>query len=181
MRVLRDTVSAMVRPLIAPVIMAAALLLSAGAAGAHTAAPDSQIDAAPVASVAVTTVVAWPNGEILSAGAPPVPTLPLVLAAAIAVAGCASRRRLALALALLVAIVGVDAAVHSVHHLHDSDAAACALASGSMHPAAILSDGAVACVAPEPAHDARADGATPPPEVRPSRPDRGRAPPSSAA
>jgi hypothetical protein len=167
----------MVRPLIGS-LMAAALLLSAGAAGAHTATPDPQIDAAPVASVAVTTVAARPSVEILSTGAPPVPTLPLVLAAAVAVAGCASRRRLALALALLVAIVGADAAVHSVHHLHDSAAAAaCALASGSMH----ATDGAVACVAPEPAHDARADGATPPPEVRPSRPDRGRAPPSSAA
>jgi hypothetical protein len=171
----------MVRPLIGS-LMAAALLLSAGAAGAHTATPDPQIDAAPVASVAVTTVAARPSVEILSTGAPPVPTLPLVLAAAVAVAGCASRRRLALALALLVAIVGADAAVHSVHHLHDSAAAAaCALASGSMHAAAIMTDGAVACVAPEPAHDARADGATPPPEVRPSRPDRGRAPPSSAA
>src|SRR5436190_584406 len=104
------------------------------------------------------------------------------VAAVVALAVCGSRRRLALALALLSAVVGVDAAVHSVHHLNDPGAAAtCVLASGTTHAPAVLSDGVIVAVAPTLVRDAYADVAALRADVRSSRPDRGRAPPSSAA
>jgi len=104
------------------------------------------------------------------------------VAAVVALAVCGSRRRLALALALLSAVVGVDAAVHSVHHLNDPGAAAtCVLASGSTHAPAVLTDGVIVAVAPTLARDAYPDVAPIRADVRSSRPDRGRAPPSSAA
>ena len=83
---------------------------------------------------------------------------------------------------LLSAVVGVDAAVHSVHHLNDPGAAAtCVLASGTTHAPAVLSDGVIVAVAPTLVRDAYPDVAPIRADVRSSRPDRGRAPPSSAA
>ncbi|PYM85583.1 MAG: hypothetical protein DME13_10370 [Candidatus Rokuibacteriota bacterium] len=99
-----------------------------------------------------------------------------------AVAACASRRRVAIALVLLTAAVAVDGAVHSVHHLTDaSAAAACVLASSSTHAPAVLSDGAAVVVGPARAPEPSADLAPLRTAVRSPRPDRGRAPPSSAA
>ena len=108
--------------------------------------------------------------------------MPALVAAVAALTVCGSRRRLALALAVLSAVVGVDAAVHSVHHLNDPGAAAtCVLASGSTHAPAVLTDGVIVAVAPTLARDAYPDVAPIRADVRSSRPDRGRAPPSSAA
>ena len=172
----------MARPLLASLIAAAAFFLSAGAAGAHTGAPDARIDAVPASSAAVQALAKQPEVEIRHAGAPPATVLPILVAAAVAIGAGSSRRRLSLALALLSAVVGVDAAVHSVHHLHDPGAAAsCALASGSTHAPAVLSAGVAVAVAPEPAPEGRADAATRSLALRASRPDRGRAPPFSAA
>src|SRR5207247_1620396 len=53
----RGTVSAMVRPLLASLVAAAALLLSAGAAGAHTDAAGSEIATALVATPIVLPAV----------------------------------------------------------------------------------------------------------------------------
>lgn len=166
----------MVRPLVASLVAAAALLMSAGAAGAHTGAPGAQLSAEPLAPLAVLPAVD------LRAASPVAAPLPVLLAAAVVVVACASRRRTALALVLLTAVVGVDAAVHSVHHLNDPGAAAaCMLASSSTHAPAVLTDGAAVVAAPAPAPDAHADVAPIRAAVRFSRPDRGRAPPSSAA
>ena len=155
----------MVRPLLASLVAAAALLLSAGAAGAHTGAAGSEIATAPVATPIVLPAVD------LRAAVPASATVPALVAAVVALAVCGSRRRLALALALLSAVVGVDAAVHSVHHLNDPGAAAtCVLASGSTHAPAVLTDGVVVAVAPTcaprvPIADAR---------LRPPPPERSR-------
>jgi disulfide bond formation protein DsbB len=106
----------------------------------------------------------------------------VLLAAAVVVVACASRRRLALALVLLTAVVGVDAAVHPVHHLNDPGAAAaCLLASSFTHAPAVLTDGASVAAAPAPSPDAHADVAPARAAARFSRPDSGRAPPFSAA
>ena len=167
----------MVRPLVASLIAAAALLASAGAAGAHTGAPVAEISAPSTAPSPAIFHIAE-----LRAVAPVAATLPALLAAAVAVAACASRRRVAIALVLLTAVVAVDGAVHSVHHLTDaSAAAACVLASSSTHAPAVLSDGAAVVVGPARAPEPSADLAPLRTAVRSPRPDRGRAPPSSAA
>jgi len=166
----------MMRPLLASLVAAAALLLSAGAAGAHTGAAGSEIATAPVATPIVLPAVD------LRAAVPASATVPALVAAVVALAVCGSRRRLALALALLSAVVGVDAAVHSVHHLNDPGAAAtCVLASGTTHAPAVLTDGVIVAVAPTLVRNAYADVAALRAAVRSSRPDRGRAPPSSGA
>jgi hypothetical protein len=167
---------AMVRPALTGLVAAAALLLSVGAAGAHTGTPGLQIGPPPLATPAVAPAVD------LRAAVSSAATWPALVAACVALAVCASRRRLALALILMTAAVGVDVAFHSVHHLHDSAAAAaCVLASSLTHAPALLSDGAVVVVAPAPAADAGTDAVPLCFAVRVSRPDRGRAPPSSAA
>src|SRR5206468_12729004 len=53
----RGTVSAMVRPLLASLVAAAALLLSAGAAGAHTGAAGPALASDPVAPAIVQPAV----------------------------------------------------------------------------------------------------------------------------
>jgi len=170
---LRGTVSAMVRPFVASLVAAAALLLSVVAAGAHTG---PQISATPPAAPDVR-----PAAD-LRAAAPAAVTWPALVAVAVALVACTSRRRLALTVALLTTVVGVDATIHSVHHLHDSAAAdACVLASTSAQAPAVLTDVAIVVVAPAPAADARVDVVPIRLALRASRPDRGRAPPSSAA
>jgi hypothetical protein len=167
----------MVRPRVASLIAAAALLASAGAAGAHTGALVAEISAPSTAPSRAILPVAE-----LRAVAPVAAPLPALLAAAVVVAACASRRRLAITLVLLTAVVAVDGAVHSVHHLTDaSAAAACVLASNSTHAPAVLSDGAAVVVGPARAPEPSADLAPLRTAVRSPRPDRGRAPPSSAA
>ncbi|HEV8585759.1 MAG TPA: hypothetical protein VGT02_12380 [Methylomirabilota bacterium] len=167
------------RVLTASLVAAGALCLSVGAASAHTDQPVPKIDAVPAASRAAPGPMIQ---ALRRAGTPPATLLPVVVVAAALIAAGSSRRRFSLALALLSAVIGVDAAVHSVHHLHDPGAAAaCALASGSTHAPAVLTTAIVVAVAPEPGHDRRADATTPAPTLRASRPDRGRAPPSSAA
>src|SRR5262249_61438072 len=106
----------------------------------------------------------------------------LVIVAAVVVAACASRRRLAVALVLITAVVGVNAAFHSVHHLNDPGAAAaCVLASGVSHSPGVLTDGAPVVVTPAAAPERHAATRPTGAAVGVSRPDRGRAPPSSSA
>jgi len=176
----------MVRTLAASLLAAAALLIAVGSAGAHTARPGPATSAQPrpatSAQPSAPLPAAIPSGETLRAAGPVAP-LPLVLLmGAVVVAGCASRRRLAVALALITAVVGVNAAFHSVHHLNDPDAAAtCVLASGVSHSPAVLTDGAPVVVTPAAAPERHAAAGPTGAVVGVSRPDRGRAPPSSSA
>jgi hypothetical protein len=168
----------MVRTLAASLVAAAALLIAVGSAGAHTARPAPATTAQPSPSLPAPMA---PVETLRAAGsAAPLPLL--VLVGAVVVAGCASRRRLAVALALVTAVVGVNAAFHSVHHLNDPDAAAtCVLASGVSHSPAVLTDGAPAVVTPAAAPERHAAAGPTGAAVGVSRPDRGRAPPSSSA
>ena len=173
----------MVRPLIASLLTAAALLLSAGAAGAHTKPADAATASVrtPASShvPASLHVVTDRNVPVDSS----VATLLAVLSAAGAIGALGrSRRRVALVLVAVCAVVGVDAAVHSVHHLSDpGGAASCALASGSMHAPAILTAAMVDTIVAAPVGEHHGDAAIPSLDRHAGRPDRGRAPPSSSA
>ena len=165
----------MVRTFAASLLAVAALLVLAGAADAHTGAP--VLSAPPPAPETTATVPM----TTLRPGAPVPATLPLFVAGVLVVVACASRRRMAVALVLVTAVVGVDAAIHSVHHLNDPNAAAaCLLASGTSHAPAILTDGTPAVVTPAAAPEGHATAGPTGAAVGGSRPDRGRAPPSSS-
>jgi hypothetical protein len=156
--------------LIVSFVVGGALALTVAPAWAHTAirAPETRVVDLPA--------------TVLHAGAPSAPVLPVALGVLVALAACASRRRVAMALLLLTAAVGVDAAVHSVHHLNDAKAGAgCVLASSSTHAPAAVADASPVPARLEPNGLAGADAAPLRVVLESSRPDRGRAPPSSAA
>jgi hypothetical protein len=166
----------MVRPLTTSLIVAASLLALVGSAGAHTRAAVISAPPPPAHTTAVVSAAAVP------ATAPVAAPLPVVVVAATVVALCTSRRRLALMLMLVTAVIGVDAAIHSVHHLNDSDAAAaCVLASSVAHSPAVLADGTALVVMLEPAPEGQPTAGDGGAALEASRPDRGRAPPSSCA
>ncbi len=167
----------MVRPLTTLLLAAASLLALVGSAGAHTRA--AVISAPPPPAQTTTAVV---SAAAVPATAPVAAPLPLVVVAATVVALCTSRRRLALALMLVTAVIGVDAAIHAVHHLNDSDAAAaCVLASSVAHLPAVLADGTALVVMLAPAPEGQPTAGDGGAALEASRPDRGRAPPSSSA
>jgi hypothetical protein len=86
------------------------------------------------------------------------------------------------ALLLLTAVVGVDAAVHSVHHLDDAKASArCPLASSTVHAPAAVAESPGAAAGLEPSGPTAGDSIFVRIALAPSRPDRGRAPPSFVA
>src|SRR5690242_21927942 len=125
----------MVRPLVASLLTAAALLLSAAAAGAHTKPADAasvSLPAPPSSHVPAASHV--PASSPATRRNVPVDSRVATMlavfsaAAAIVVLG-RSPRRVAVVLVAVCAVVAVDAAVHSVHHLSDpGGAASCALA-----------------------------------------------------
>lgn len=179
----------MVRPLIVFLLTAAALLLSAGAAGAHTSLPAQSSPPAQSVATVRAAVTPPPNPTARAStdprtGSSAAPAVAAAVAATALGALARSPRRLALVLVAVSTIVAADAAVHSVHHLSDpAGAASCALASGSMHAPAVLSATTVDTVAPGPAGEHHGDAAMPSLDRDARRPDRGRAPPtpSSAA
>jgi hypothetical protein len=98
-----------------------------------------------------------------------------------AVARRRPRRALGLALAVLLALFAVEAGIHSVHHLGDRAAVACAVAAAAGHLALSLDDGVPILQVPRvtPAAVAEAAAARP---ATPSRgPDPARAPPAPIA
>jgi hypothetical protein len=166
----------MVRPLTTSLIATASLLALVGSAGAHTRAAVISAPPPPAHTTAVVSAAAVP------ATAPVAAPLPVVVVAATVVALCTSRRRLALMLMLVTAVIGVDAAIHSGPHLHDSDAAAaCVLASSVAHSPAVLADGTALVVMLAPAPEGQPTAGDGGAALEASRPDRGRAPPSSSA
>jgi hypothetical protein len=165
----------MVRTLAASLLAAAALLVLVGTAGAHTGSP-ALLSAPPPPAETTATVPVTP----LRPGAPVPVTLPLFVAGTLVVVACASRRRLAVALVLLTAVVGVDAVIHSVHHLNDPAAAAsCVLASGVSQAPAVLIDGTPVVIGPEASPERHAITGPSGAAIGGTRPGRGRAPPSS--
>jgi hypothetical protein len=168
----------MVRTLAASALATAALLIAVGSAGAHPGQPGPTTSAQPAPPLPEPVA---PIGALRAAGPAAAPLPLLVVAAAVGVAACASRRRLAVALVLVTAVVGANAAFHSVHHLNDPDAGAtCVLASGVSHSPAVLTDGAPAVVTPAAAPERHAATGPTGAGAAVSRPDRGRAPPSSS-
>jgi hypothetical protein len=166
----------MVRPFTTSLIAAASLLALVGSAGAHTRAAVISAPPPPAQTTAVVSAAAVP------ATAPVAAPLPLLVMAAAVVAAGTSRRRLALALMLVTAVIGVDAAIHSVHHLNDSDAAAaCVLASSVAHSPAVLADDTALVVMLAPAPESQPTAGDGGAAFEAARPDRGRAPPSSSA
>jgi hypothetical protein len=165
----------MVRPFTTSLIAAASLLALVGSAGAHTRAAVISAPPPPAQTTAVVSAAAVPATA-------PVAPLPLLVMAAAVVAACTSRRRLALALMLVTTVIGVDAAIHSVHHLNDSDAAAaCVLASSVAHSPAVLADDTAFVVMLAPAPESQPTAGDGGAAFEAARPDRGRAPPSSSA
>ena len=158
------------RRLILSLVLLGALTLTAAPAWAHTAA-----------AVAEPLVVETLTVELRAAD-PSIPVLPVALAMLVVLAACASRRRIAVALLLLTAVIGFNAALHSVHHLDDTKAGAtCVLASSTVHAPAVLSDAPLVAAGLESTGAAAIDATSVRLALAPSRPDRGRAPPSSAA
>jgi len=94
----------------------------------------------------------------------------------------AGRRRdvAALVLAVLLGVSGLEAAIHSVHHLADPESGqSCRVLSATQHVTGALAETAALC---SPAHLVETLIAVGPPTVLPSRsagPDAGRAPPAS--
>jgi hypothetical protein len=157
------------RRLAAYLVIAAALLLSAGAAFAHS--PPAVTPTVPEAPIAA-----------LRPDIAPPSSLAILLVTLASLAAIGSRRRLAIALVVIFAVVAADGAVHSVHHLNEGNSAAhCALAF-CFTQTPVLTSAAVSVVTrPEAASDAAIERTQGRMAVGISRPDRGRAPPSSAA
>jgi hypothetical protein len=85
---------------------------------------------------------------------------------------------LAVVLALCLAVVAVSAAVHSVHHGADADAATCPVFVGTQHTAATAVEPPVVLVS-EPAPTARVALTAPAlPPASPIQPVEGRSPPA---
>ena len=103
------------------------------------------------------------------------------LLGALGVGLLAGRRRnvAALALAALLSVAGVEAAIHSVHHLADPESGqSCRVLSGTQHVTGALAETAALC---SPARLVETLTAGSPLTVLPSRsagPDAGRAPPA---
>ena len=126
-------------PAVLAVVVFLGLLLPV-AAQAHLGSVAPAVDLGPRLDTSSTALRAAP------AAAPPVAlVLGLVagLLAALAVRRH-PRRVLVLALAVLLAVFAVEAGVHSVHHLGERSATACAVAAAAGHLALCLDDGAPA-------------------------------------
>jgi hypothetical protein len=164
-------------------LLAAAVLATAGPAAAHPSATLSP------SGVPIVLEALGPEPPSVPPAPPEPPTpaqwLPPALAAGLGlgltVARRRSRRALAVGLALLLAILAFEGALHSVHHgLGDKQYAGCAVAAVSAHLAAVSADGAVdpALIligAGAPAHPDPVS-----PRIRPPGPCQDRAPPIPA-
>jgi len=146
----------MLRPL-ALLVLAAAVLI-AGPADAHVGSLERSAFEAPELPA---PAVAHPS-ELFVAGDAAAGPWPVVLIAVLAAAVLARRRPqhvVAAVLTLLLAIMTIEAAVHSVHHVAGTDPVACPTASIAAH----LDGTTVAALAfEEPIH--RADALTAPTE-----------------
>jgi hypothetical protein len=122
------------------IIAVAASLLASGPADAHVRGAEPAVfKAAPTSLPSEATAQ---HHVLVARDAADVPW-PIALTVLLAVAALArrrSRRLVAAVLALLVALFGVEAAVHSVHHAAGSDPVACPTASiaGHLHGTTVV-------------------------------------------
>ena len=122
----------------------------------------------------------------LRAAAPAIPPVALLLGlAAGALLALAARSRprraLVLALTLLLVVFAVEAGVHSVHHLGDRAASACAIAAAAGHLTVCLDDGPPVVAVPLAAVGAVTDEGPAAPAAPGLGPDLARAPPAPIA
>jgi len=155
----------------------AAFLLAPGPVGAHVGSIEPAVLEAPAPLTPSETTNLH---HVLVAGHAtdlPWPIALMALLAAAALTRRRSRRLVAAVLALLIAILGVEAAVHSVHHALGGDPVACPTASIAAH---LHGTTVVALAAEEPIKQVGAV-ATPSDQLiasfRPLDPSQPRAPP----
>jgi len=125
------TVPGMLRVL--AMLAVAAFVLVSGPADAHVGGPERTAFEAPELPV---PFEASAPAHFRAADGPAVVPWPIAVVAFLAAAALArrrSRRLVAAVLALLLAILGVEAAVHSVHHALGAEPEACPTASMAAH------------------------------------------------
>ncbi len=115
------------------ILALAASILAAGPAYAHVGSAERAVFEAP--ELPLSSEAAGPT-QLLVAGDRTDFPWPIVLIALLAAASLVrgrSRRLVAAVLILLIAVLGAEAAVHSVHHAHGGQPVACPTASIAAH------------------------------------------------
>ena len=115
------------------ILAMSACVLASGPADAHVGLAERVAFEAP--DLPTASDVSGPNQFLVAGAATEFPwqLAVIVLAAALALARRRSRAVVAAALVVLIAVLAVEAAVHSVHHSLGSDPVACPTASVAAH------------------------------------------------